>query len=187
MPNQPYLSINLNTGPSGRRPTSAQLVDLIVSQIGVEQFPPGCRLPPVRVLAHQLGVSKNTVQRTYDELVARGLVESKRRVGLFLSSPQGNIHPLRQNQACSPAVIDLNSSSLYPRRNRLPGSSERIVLSGIEVADLREGENVLTDLWFGLQEKRIAAAEGVPIDEELRARVRRECVPPPEIDYRMST
>ena len=63
---------------------------------------------------------------------------------------------------------------------------ERIILSGIEVTDLREGENVLTDLWFSVQERRIAAAEGVPIDEELRARVRRECVPPPEIDYRMS-
>ena len=63
---------------------------------------------------------------------------------------------------------------------------ERIILSGIEVTDLREGETVLTDLWFGVQERRIAAAEGVPVDDELRARVRRECVPPPEIDYRKS-
>jgi len=64
---------------------------------------------------------------------------------------------------------------------------ERIILSGIEVTDLREGETVLTDLWFGVQERRIAADEGVPIDDDLRARVRRECPPPPEIDYRMST
>ena len=155
MPSQPYLSINLNIGPSGRRPTSAQLIDLIVSQVGVEQFPPGCRLPPVRVLAHQLGVSKNTVQRTYDELVARGLVESKRRVGLFLSSPQGNVHPLRQNQACSPAIIDLGSSSAPLRRNRLPGSSERIVLSGATIdPDLLPAEKFTACLRSVLKDRK---------------------------------
>jgi tetratricopeptide (TPR) repeat protein len=63
---------------------------------------------------------------------------------------------------------------------------ERVLLSSLEVSDLREGENVLTDLWFGLQERRIAAAEGLPITEELRRRVRRECPPPRAIDYRMS-
>lgn len=45
----------------------------------------GCRLPPVRVLAHQLGISKNTVQTAYEELKSQGLVESKYRSGLFVS------------------------------------------------------------------------------------------------------
>jgi tetratricopeptide (TPR) repeat protein len=63
---------------------------------------------------------------------------------------------------------------------------EQIVLSGIEVSDLREGEQVLTDLWFAVQERRVAAAEGVPVDDALRQRVRRELVPPAEIDCRMA-
>jgi hypothetical protein len=63
---------------------------------------------------------------------------------------------------------------------------ENILLGGVELSDLREGENVLTELWFGMQEKRLAAAEGVEIDDALRERVKRECPPPPEIDFRMA-
>jgi hypothetical protein len=63
---------------------------------------------------------------------------------------------------------------------------ERILLGGVELSDLREGEDVLTELWFGMQEKRLAAEEGVEVDEALRERVRREFPPPPEIDFRMA-
>ena len=63
---------------------------------------------------------------------------------------------------------------------------EQILLSGVEVSDLREGEKVLSDLWFTMQEKRAAAAECVPLDDELRRRVRAGCPPPPDIDFRMS-
>jgi tetratricopeptide (TPR) repeat protein len=63
---------------------------------------------------------------------------------------------------------------------------ERILLSGLELTDLREGEDVLSELWFGLHEKRLAAAEKIPIDDKLRERVRREFPPPPQLDFRMS-
>jgi len=53
--------------------------------------------------------------------------------------------------------------------------------------DIREGEVSLSDLWFGLQERRRAAAENRPVDEELKRRVRRECPPPADIDFRMNT
>jgi tetratricopeptide (TPR) repeat protein len=62
---------------------------------------------------------------------------------------------------------------------------ERILRSHIEVANMREGEVVLTDLWFSLREKRIAAAEGVPLDDALKERVRREFPPPENLDFRM--
>lgn len=54
-----------------------------------------------------------------------------------------------------------------------------------EFATIREGEVSLTDLWFAWHEKRLAAAEKVPIDEKLRQRVRREFPPPRQIDFRM--
>ena len=56
-----------------------------------------------------------------------------------------------------------------------------------EYDTIREGENMLTDLWFALHEKRLAKAEGIPIDDELKARVRREFPPPARIDFRMYT
>jgi len=52
---------------------------------------------------------------------------------------------------------------------------------------IREGETILSDLWFGMHEKRLAQAEGIPVDEALKARVRREYPPPSRIDFRMWT
>ena len=55
-----------------------------------------------------------------------------------------------------------------------------------EFATIQEGELTLSELWFALQEKKLALAEGVEIDEALKARVRRDFPPPYEIDFRMS-
>ena len=55
-----------------------------------------------------------------------------------------------------------------------------------DFATIREGEITLSELWFRLQEKRLALAEGVEVDDELKARVRRDFPPPYEIDLRMS-
>lgn len=57
---------------------------VIRKQLLLDNHFKGCRLPPVRALAHQLGLSKNTIQTAYDELRAQGLVESKDRSGLFV-------------------------------------------------------------------------------------------------------
>lgn len=70
MARQPYLQINVNKHPSGRSLSVAQIVNALKDQIAMDQVAPGCRLPPVRVLAHQLGMSKTTIQLAYDELVA---------------------------------------------------------------------------------------------------------------------
>jgi len=63
---------------------------------------------------------------------------------------------------------------------------ERILLGEVELTDLREGETTLTDLWYRMHEKRVAAAENLPEGKELRDRVRREFPPPAHIDFRMS-
>jgi hypothetical protein len=55
------------------------------------------------------------------------------------------------------------------------------------IDDLREGERSLSQLWFEYHEQRLSALEDVPVDETLRARVRREHPVPPEIDFRMHT
>jgi len=52
--------------------------------------------------------------------------------------------------------------------------------------DLREGETSLSDLWFDFQERRLGVGENIPIDDGLRARVRRDFPLPKEFDFRMS-
>jgi hypothetical protein len=59
------------------------------------------------------------------------------------------------------------------------------MLKGTELADIREGDNSITELWFSAQEKRLAELEGAEVDDDLRQRVRRECPSPRNLDFRM--
>jgi tetratricopeptide (TPR) repeat protein len=54
----------------------------------------------------------------------------------------------------------------------------------IEYAGVREGETVLSDLWFELQAQRSAQQSGRALDEALRREVRITCPPPAHIDFR---
>jgi len=63
---------------------------------------------------------------------------------------------------------------------------ERLLGEGLVIEDLREGERSLSHLWLEYHEQRLSIAEQAPIDDALRARVRREFPVPDEIDFRMS-
>ncbi|MFT3694321.1 MAG: GntR family transcriptional regulator [Kofleriaceae bacterium] len=82
MPRSPY--VGLHVVPSGRRASAADIVASVQREISGGGLPAGSRLPPVRALEKQLGLSKNTAQAAYDELVARGLVEAREREGVFV-------------------------------------------------------------------------------------------------------
>jgi 2-aminoadipate transaminase len=81
----PFIRFNFDSENNGRPLNVEQLVKVIRKQLFLDNHFKGCRLPPVRALAHQLGLSKNTIQTAYDELRAQGLVESKDRSGLFVA------------------------------------------------------------------------------------------------------
>jgi GntR family transcriptional regulator/MocR family aminotransferase len=85
MARAPYVA--LHVAPTGRRATAADIVASVQREIASGALPAGSRLPPVRALEAQLGLSKNTAQAAYDELVARGLAESREREGVFVLAP----------------------------------------------------------------------------------------------------
>ncbi|MCV9995508.1 GntR family transcriptional regulator [Paeniglutamicibacter sp. ZC-3] len=68
-------------------PPFEQIRAQIASLIAVGHLSDGTRLPTVRALAGDLGVATGTVARAYKELEARGLVESRRRLGTVVTSP----------------------------------------------------------------------------------------------------
>jgi 2-aminoadipate transaminase len=82
MARAPYVA--LHVAPTGRRANAADIVASVQREIASGALPAGSRLPPVRALERQLGLSKNTAQAAYDELVARGLVEAREREGVFV-------------------------------------------------------------------------------------------------------
>ena len=58
-------------------PLYRQLYDRLRLAILTEQLATGTRLPATRTLADQLGVSRNTVYTTYQQLLAEGYIDSK--------------------------------------------------------------------------------------------------------------
>ncbi len=82
MSRAPYVGLHVTSG--GRRASAADIVASVQREIASGGLPEGSRLPPVRALEKQLGLSKNTAQAAYDELVARGLVETREREGVFV-------------------------------------------------------------------------------------------------------
>lgn len=67
------------------KPLFDQLRLQIIDAIRTGSLPAGARLPTVRELANHLDVAVNTVARTYRELEAAGLVETRRRFGTFVA------------------------------------------------------------------------------------------------------
>ena len=66
-------------------------------------------------------------------------------------------------------------------------SAEKILLSkDLVMPDLWEGELLLSDTWYGLQEQKMARQSGVAVDDMIRARVRCECPPPSHLEFRMA-
>ncbi|CCH05371.1 GntR family transcriptional regulator [Achromobacter xylosoxidans] len=67
----------------------AQLADGLARRIDEQGLRPGTRLPSIRKMAEQSGVSRFTVVEAYDRLVARGLVQSRRGAGFFVRARNG--------------------------------------------------------------------------------------------------
>lgn len=67
-------------------PISEQIRAQIADLIRAGRLRDGARLPNVRTLASDLGVSVNTVNKAYVELSSAGLIASKRRTGTHVTS-----------------------------------------------------------------------------------------------------
>ena len=75
----------MEINPRSHIPIYLQIVEALRSAIAAGVFRPREALPSLRVLAVELQVNPNTVQRAYDELERDGLVYSQRGRGLFVT------------------------------------------------------------------------------------------------------
>ncbi|WP_166244135.1 PLP-dependent aminotransferase family protein [Paenibacillus turpanensis] len=79
-------------------PLYAQLYQALRAKLERGELEAGARLPSVREMARLLGVSRNTVEGAYQQLIAEGYVESKPRSGLrvlALEAPLAAAEPTR--------------------------------------------------------------------------------------------
>lgn len=107
----PYLRLNLVAKSPGSPIGAMDLVDAIRSQIKRATVA-GCKMPPVRVLAHQLAISKNTVQAAYNELVDQNILGSRPRVGLFVAEDERRVPEVPVASVPVPRLVALFPKSI---------------------------------------------------------------------------
>lgn len=125
MAREPHVSVHLCASQPGRRVSQRDIVEQLSHQIGCGRLRPAMRLPPVRALEHQLGISKNTVQAAYDELVARGLLEARWRQGVFVAAPPEGVPLAPLHRASAARLRGPELPRLRPER------PERLELSNV--------------------------------------------------------
>ena len=104
MSRAPYVALQVRS--EARRIGAADIVDAVVREHAAGRLPAGSRLPPVRVLEQQYGLSKNTAQVAYDELVARGVAVTREREGVFIAE--------RADRAADPTAVALAPAPPLP-------------------------------------------------------------------------
>jgi DNA-binding transcriptional regulator YhcF (GntR family) len=67
--------------------SAAEIVDSVRSLMARGALEDGTLLPPVRALADELGLNRNTVAAAYRQLAERGVVEGRGRGGTVVASP----------------------------------------------------------------------------------------------------
>jgi DNA-binding transcriptional regulator YhcF (GntR family) len=106
-------------------PPYEQVRSQLAAQIAAGELVAGTRLPPVRQLAGDLGLAVNTVARTYRELEAAGLVETRGRGGTVVAAGG--------SQARQRAVTAANNYAALTRELGLrPDEALRLVQAALD-------------------------------------------------------
>ncbi len=77
--------MNFSIDAHSATPPFEQLRLQVLAGITDGSLPAGTRMPTVRALAEQLGLAVNTVARSYRELEAAGVIETRGRGGTVIS------------------------------------------------------------------------------------------------------
>ncbi|MDA0185252.1 GntR family transcriptional regulator, partial [Solirubrobacter phytolaccae] len=106
-------------GIGGR--TAEEIAGSVRDLVSVGELASGAMLPPIRALAADLGVNRNTVAAAYRHLVAAGVAETHGRGGTAIA---GLPQLAREGAASEAGAVDLASGNPDPRllpELRLPG------------------------------------------------------------------
>ena len=134
---------------------TSQLVEQLRDAIRRNRIPSGMRLPSSRELSEQLAVSRNTVVRAYDDLIAGGYLDARPASGTFVATrlpdsplPPANSGPAREREPTSampaphrqfraPDLVNRNRNRLsfdffpgQPSANLFPLKTWRRLLQG---------------------------------------------------------
>lgn len=108
--------------------TASAIADSVRDLVSRGDLPPGCVLPPIRALAAELQVNRNTVAAAYRQLVAAGVAHADGRRGTVIAA----LPDLTSEQLPAPNLVDFASGNPDPRL--LPDLREAIARAQYEPA-----------------------------------------------------
>ncbi|MDQ7981313.1 PLP-dependent aminotransferase family protein [Paraburkholderia sp. SARCC-3016] len=122
------MSVPLEQIPAPHDASALTLVDQLVQwarrRVDERVFRPGTRMPSIRKLALDKGVSRFTVVEAYERLVAQGYLDSRRGSGFYvrerLASPMPGERRTANEAAPAPSTIDV----VWLLRNMLHTSTQ---------------------------------------------------------------
>jgi len=114
--------LTINIDPQLDVAVYAQIAGQVRSRIATGEIPPGTFLPPVRVIAVDLGVNMNTVARAYRMLEEEGFLRIHQRAGA---------------EVVAPSQRATGSDRTEPLREELAATLARLRQAGVGVAALR--------------------------------------------------
>ena len=74
-----YFELNFKSG----KPAYLQIIEQVKYALATGALRPGDQLPPIRVLAENLRINRNTAAKAYTELEHQGVVEMEQGRGVF--------------------------------------------------------------------------------------------------------
>lgn len=123
------FAIDLKSG----LPIYEQLYRSVVNMVAAGGLEPGQAMPSVRVVAGQMGVNPNTVQKAYMFLERDGIIYSQPGKGSFVAEKSGAIKKQREQ-----ALIKLRGSLIEAMESGLDGE---IIVGELKKLQLSRGEN----------------------------------------------
>ena len=103
----PSASLDHSAGAIRQMTLVDQLVQWAEHRIQAHVFRPGMRMPSVRQLAAERGVSRFTVVQAYERLVVRGHVQARRGSGFFVRQPTTSGVKRPKAAPARPQAIDM--------------------------------------------------------------------------------
>ncbi|WP_026477839.1 GntR family transcriptional regulator [Alkaliphilus transvaalensis] len=100
-----------------RLPIYEQLIEKLKELIITEVLKPDEQLPSVRVLAQQLTINPNTIQKAYRELERQGFIYTVKGKGNFVAPIIGSIHQEKLKKL-KDELIKILSEAIYLGMNK---------------------------------------------------------------------
>jgi GntR family transcriptional regulator/MocR family aminotransferase len=110
------MAIPIELDHNSRQSLQGQIFDQLRHLILGGKLKPGTLIPASRVLAEQLGISRNTVLLVYDRLIAEGYLQTRKAIGTYvnLELPETCLSATRRVTPSSPADEELVKQPVIP-------------------------------------------------------------------------